>query len=38
MTAGQIQQCKDKLLQLQKENQELESEFATAGDTVGIRK
>lgn len=34
MTADQIQQCKDKLLQLQKEHHKLEDEFATAGDTV----
>ncbi len=38
MTADQLQQCKDKLLQLQKEHQalkkELEQEFATASDTV----
>ena len=31
MTADQIQQCKNKLLQLQKENQALEDEIATAG-------
>jgi DnaK suppressor protein len=40
MTADQIQQCKDKLLQLQKEHQELElelkKEFETSGDTVTL--
>ncbi len=34
MTADQIQQCKDKLIQLQKEHQELEDEFATADGIV----
>ena len=34
MTADQIKQCKQHLLQLQKEHQELEAEFAAAGDTV----
>ncbi len=34
MTEDQRQQCKDKLLQLQKEHQALEQEFATSGDTV----
>ncbi len=34
MTAEQLQQCKDKLLQLQKEHQALDKEFEAAGDTV----
>ena len=34
MTADQIQQCKDKLLQLDKEHKKLEQEFAKASDTV----
>lgn len=34
MTANQIQQCKEKLLLLEKEHHELEQEFAKAADTV----
>mgnify|MGYP000247623093 CR=1 FL=1 len=34
MTEDQRLQCKQSLLQLQKEQQELEKEFAAAGDTV----
>jgi len=34
MTQDQIQQCKQILLQLQKEHQALEQEFAKSGDTV----
>ncbi len=34
MTEDQRQQCKDKLLHLQKEHQELEQEFSKSGDTV----
>ena len=34
MTADQLQQFKDKLLQLQTEHQALQKEFEAAGDTV----
>ncbi len=34
MTADQIQQCKQHLLQLEKEHKKLEQEFATSSDTV----
>ena len=34
MTEDQIQQCKQKLLQLKKVHQALEQEFAKSGDTV----
>lgn len=34
MTEDQIQRCKQSLLKLDQEHQELEQEFANSGDTV----